>query len=445
VNKFLLFWFFSLFIKLVLSAWLPLSLDESYYWTWGKHLQLSYFDHPPFISWLFYIAQPFDNFFQAVRWPGVILAHCTLLIWYNILKDSFSHQQLFWFFTLAILSPLTGFGSLALTPDLPLVFFWSAGLYFLKLALVHNNYKYFSWLGIVLGLGFCSKYHTVLFLPFSFVYLATQKKLTFNILKKMLPGFVLFFIFSAPVWIWNYQHDFISFKFQLNHGLGESTWSYLWTTDYLLGQILLIFPTLAYLFIRSNKMPQNLKFLHFFAWAGLIFFFITSFKGHVEANWAIFSYLPIYAVIAYNAKDLLHLKIASSIWLLLTIFICLEINNPQITQQYTKIKTNEFSKYNHLISKLRTLPNTQPIYASTYQMASKLSFELKKPFYKLKGLNRKDYFDFLIQSTPTDNDFSVILKPTESIPKWVSKEGYKVIKKIELTKNFTLVSLVKYD
>ena len=36
----------------VLSAFLPLSFDEAYYWMWSKHLAWGYYDHPPMVAFM---------------------------------------------------------------------------------------------------------------------------------------------------------------------------------------------------------------------------------------------------------------------------------------------------------------------------------------------------------------------------------------------------------
>ena len=38
-------------LKLVLLVAARPFMDETYYWLWGQHLALSYFDHPPLVGW----------------------------------------------------------------------------------------------------------------------------------------------------------------------------------------------------------------------------------------------------------------------------------------------------------------------------------------------------------------------------------------------------------
>ena len=37
-------------LRLVLAGTLPLAPDEAYYWLWSQHLQTGYFDHPPMVA-----------------------------------------------------------------------------------------------------------------------------------------------------------------------------------------------------------------------------------------------------------------------------------------------------------------------------------------------------------------------------------------------------------
>jgi 4-amino-4-deoxy-L-arabinose transferase-like glycosyltransferase len=105
VNKFFKFFIISAIFKLILSAVLPISADESYYWVWSQNLQLSYFDHPGMVAWLFKIGGLFD-FGSAMRWPFVLVGQATVLIWYFILRDHLPENRLLWVLSLFLFSPL---------------------------------------------------------------------------------------------------------------------------------------------------------------------------------------------------------------------------------------------------------------------------------------------------------------------------------------------------
>ncbi|MGZ5279436.1 MAG: glycosyltransferase family 39 protein, partial [Pseudobdellovibrionaceae bacterium] len=243
-------WLFTLLLKLLAAALIPLSTDEAYYWVWSLHPQLSYYDHPPAVSWLFWLGHAFEFLGHAVRWPAVVLGHCTLLVWFLtwrlLFKDQLEEKKFSWWMTLALCSPLLGFGSIIVTPDLPVLFFWSLSLYFLLRVFKFQTARDYIWLGVSLGLGFCSKYHIVLFVPFVFLFILFEKQWS-QIRWKYVGLTVLFgLLFCSPVLIWNYLNDFASFKFQMKHGLSRPDYKFYWTWTYVLAQTLVLFPTVVW-------------------------------------------------------------------------------------------------------------------------------------------------------------------------------------------------------
>src|SRR5438128_864494 len=91
------------------------------------------------VSWLFWLGQWTDFAAQAIRIPAVILAHCTLLVWYKILRPHLNDEQMKFWLVFVLLSPFLGAGSLIVTPDLPLVFFWSLALLTLQQLLARKT------------------------------------------------------------------------------------------------------------------------------------------------------------------------------------------------------------------------------------------------------------------------------------------------------------------
>lgn len=60
---------FFLAIKLVYVFGVGPIYDEAYYWMWGQHPGLSYFDHPPFHAWLLGISDfVFGRSLFGLRW-----------------------------------------------------------------------------------------------------------------------------------------------------------------------------------------------------------------------------------------------------------------------------------------------------------------------------------------------------------------------------------------
>ncbi|MCB0413841.1 MAG: glycosyltransferase family 39 protein [Bdellovibrionales bacterium] len=417
---------YSLILKLLLSAFIPINADEAYYWVWSHHMQLSFFDHPPFVAWLFWLGHPLEDIGSTVRWPGILLAHGTLFVWYKILSPILSQTQLKWWLILSVVSPFLGMGAMFITPDIPLLFFWSLSTYFFIKVLDSPNALNFSLLGAGLGFSFLSKYHTVLFFPVGIGLFFYQQKIRLKWLKYILASIFTFFICSSPVWIWNLQNDFISFKFQLNHGLGANHWDAYWTIEYILGQFFIITPFVMYSIYKKDPSKKWPLWMISFALFPLLFFLYTSLKNKVEANWTSIAYPYIYALALYGSKNIKPIKWAVGFWISFFFILLIQLAFQPLKIPGEDFKTNEITKYSEVEKLLQTDELKRSlVFARTYQMASKLSFDLKKPIYKLKGLNRRDYFDELTQSIP-HSDYILIAKKDDQLPDWAKVAGHTV-------------------
>lgn len=420
---------FSLVGKLVLSAILPMSLDESYYWVWSKNLQLSYFDHPAMIAWLFKLGQPLELLGNAVRWPAVFLGHLTLIVWILILKRWATEETINRFLVLALLAPLVGFGSMILTPDLPVIFFWSLAMYFFIETLESPSLFGAAGLGSALGFGFCSKYHIVLFVPAALLYLTFEKQWKKISWSTFLTVIIFGLIFSAPVIIWNYQNDFSSFAFQLGHGFSRPNWLPYWSYSYLAGQILLIFPIPLWLALKS-KLKGGARILIYFSVFPLLFFFLSSFRALVEMNWPGVAYPSLYAIAALSTLSWRPIISTGTVWVLAYALLGLIYLFPGYVEQPGKLK--ELTQYSK-ISEVRG--QYAPLYAETYQMASALWYSTKNPFYKLNGMSRYDFYDTLPGGYPTSKVFYLAMDKDGSFPDWLRLGPYKskVVEKLDDT------------
>lgn len=412
-----------------------MTTDETYYWVWSRNLQLSYYDHPPFIAWLFWLGHPFEFLGNAVRWPAVVMGHLTLLVWFYIWREVISEtlNRYSWWIILALFTPLIGFGSIILTPDLPVIFFWSLSLLFFFRILQRSKPMDYILLGIFLGLGFCSKYHIVIFVLLAVIYLFAEKKWN-QIQFKFVPYTVLSgLLFSLPVLIWNFQHDFISFQFQLKHGLAKEGYEFYWTWSYVLAQVLVLFPSIVWVASKAQLKGIQRAFLYF-AWGPLIFFFLTSFKGLVEVNWPIVAYPAFFVLAVLGAKKLHPILSAAGFCVGLFLLILSHLFSPWIPEAPEKI--DEFDQFKPILS---VQSQYQPLYASTYQMASWLWYTNKAPTYKLRQMSRFDFFDTLPGSVPQSFPIFIAMKEGTSLPLWIGENSLQVSLIDSLDKNLVIL------
>ncbi len=432
ITNFKFWWIISLIIKLILVSFTPLTSDEHYYWVWSQNLRLSYFDHPPMVAWLFTLGNFLPSLF--LKWPAITFGHFFFLIWDKFLNDiGFTNKQRLIFFALCLFSPLIGMSGLAITPDLPVLVFMGLLVYSFHKALKTQKLIWYLLFGLSLGLGFTSKYHIVLLLPGMLAYLIITKQLFRVNFFYLIISLIPFGIGSSPVFIWNYLNDWASFRFQLNHGLGDSRINLKWETEFLLSQIFILTPFLIHNFFTKNENKDkkiNLYFIYSFV-PILLLFSYSALKNKVEANWTQAAYPFIFSYLAQKKIRPLQIKFYCLFWGILLTVLIFQWNLRWIPNPKSE-KLIEPFRYEALLSEQI---NFQPFYVSSYQMASYLWFETKKPVYKLKDMSRVDLFDTFEESIPTHFPIYLAKFNYTYPPEWFKSKGL----------NWVLVKKLDYD
>ena len=283
--------------RLYLSSQLQLHPDEAYYWLWSHRLDLSYFDHPPMVAYFIWLTTRFSETEASVRLSGwLTLLVITVLIWKMALQLSKNEKVAAGSVLLFNAYPLTALGLVAMTPDLPLFLFWSLGIYTLW-RIAHTG-KAWLWyaLGLVFGLAMLSKYTAVLMLGCIalFLFLTPHRRW----LKTVHPylGLVISVICFLPVIYWNSLHDWVSFRFQFNNGLGAQGHSLANVGEYIAGQTILtgpivwivgIYATMAGVFRRD----KDALFLILTTFPVIALFGVSSLGKVAAANWPAFAYV----------------------------------------------------------------------------------------------------------------------------------------------------------
>lgn len=427
-KKFFSFLFVIFFVKCVLASFIPLVADETYYYIWSLYPKLSYFDHPAMVSWLIYLGTHTIVFHHplAIRFFFILLGTGTLAVWLHLLKrkNTTEQQQLF-FLALLVLNPLLGIGSILATPDVPLVFFWSLSyLFYLKIldpSLDNKQLRWYFLLGSALGLGFCSKYHIVLFVIAAMINLLFSKKIKQLRPLGILVTIVVGFIFSLPVLVWNYQHHWASFLFQINHGFGRTYYNFEWTWGYLAGQILILSPFVVIsLFSSLNKSADCT-----FSLSQIIFFLTSTFKSVVEANWPIVAHphaISHFIVNTERKKVLWTFYYWFAIYLIIAVVLVTGVGQALLKNQYTSSDVQILES---------VAKNYKPLYGPTYQISSLLSWQTELLIPKLKGFSRKDFFDDLLISAPSDKKFFVLKETGSGWPSYLSTARFEKLESFD--------------
>lgn len=409
-------WLIALALKLSLSTFLPFAPDESYYWVWSHHLSLSYMDHPGMVAWLLWLGRFFSWIPHGERIPSLLLGHGTLLVWIFIIKNLW-HDQLTWRWVSCYLAiPFLGLGSILVTPDVPVLFFFSTSFLFLMHWLKNPSIGLSLMLGTSLGLGFCSKYHIVLF-PLSFLAFCLFEKPKLTRAHFRGGGFVVLFgiLFCLPVLVWNFQNDWASFRFQFRHGFSGGGWKPNWTLEYLIGQFLVFSPVLWWLYLKGVRF-QSLRIFFWFSAVPWIFFFYTSFKSSVEANWPILSLAPALVLALAAHQSWLSIKVQIGLYLGISLGVVSLWIYP-----WTESATDKLTEVHQIRKSLPAILPYQPLYGGSYQIASTLWYYSGKPTYKVQDMSRPDHYDYWLQSLPTASIFFILREKDESLPGWLLK------------------------
>ncbi len=217
--------FSGLIFRSIIALYLYPGFDEAYYYLYTKYLDWSYFDHPIFVAlttglgvWLTGEVNQF-----TIRLGSLLLYTVSLYLLYLISKKLFDRSSALLTLVIASIIPIfqLAFGVLTL-PDVPLIFFWSLTLlctvneFFSSKSDYIPSYR-LAMLGILVGLACLSKYHGFILGLAILGFCATTQKYRSALSSLWLwLGVALFIVTLFPLWWWNLQHDWASFRFQLS-------------------------------------------------------------------------------------------------------------------------------------------------------------------------------------------------------------------------------------
>ena len=304
-------------LRLAFSAVIPLFPDETYYWDWSRHLAAGYFDHPWGIAALIHGGVWLSSHLGLALSPLAVRSLVSVAGFVAALSGAAIAHRLgggraaFMAAVLFTVMPLAASGLVLATPDVPLLATVAVGLYALVRAFEQrpSSVQSLTWwvaAGIAVGLAFSSKYTSILLPVGVVIAMVTRPGLRIRLRE---PGpyvacVVATLVFLPVLW-WNAHNGWISFGFQLNHGLGVAKGSALSRELNLLGgqaglATPIVLVMLAIAVWQSVRRPAS--DLHYLlaivalTCAGLFVF--SALRRPVEANWPALAYVPAIPLLA---------------------------------------------------------------------------------------------------------------------------------------------------
>ncbi len=380
---------FILVLHVLIACGFELAHDEAYYWLYSQYLDWGYFDHPPVVAILIKLFSFLPHSEVGVRMGFILVQLCAVMLVMGMVVKSRRWLAMMLFFSF----PLASFSGLFALPDLPLLF--STALYCFLLKRYLEKHDAISVVGLSLSIPLLlySKYHGILVVFFTILALpGLLKRKDFYLIAL---GSILLFL---PHVLWQYKHDFSTLKYHFFER-PKVDFSLIRLLNYSATQVFLagLFagPLVWWTTFKTPNQDSFLKALKWICFGTFFFFLFSTFSKKFEANWTIFLTPPLIILTLQSAlwekKWVRVLLIVSLIPVFSSRFLL--VFNPEV------LPIKRLHEFHGWKDWSRTINDkcTRPIMANTYQVASKLSFYLRRPIHALNFNSRKNQFDYWLQ------------------------------------------------
>src|SRR5438046_1589374 len=294
-------WFFIIAltaIRLSMLATTDLEFDEAHYWMWCGGLGPAYFSKGPCIAFAMCASTAvFGANEFGVRFFCPVLAAGTSLLLCYFARRVFSATAGLWAVIALNVTPIFNLGAFLMTIDALSIFFWLAAMFAFWLALERSPYFTWYWplTGLLIGLGFLSKYTNAFELVSVLAVLALAPRLRREFAR---PGLcfllAMFALCTVPPIVWNAQHAWITLthlrsRGSLEHGFGFHPVEVLsFLGQHFLAYSPFLFLALAWgVFGSWRRVNQQFKVL-FLMWFGLpvfLFYVVLSLNNAAAPSW----------------------------------------------------------------------------------------------------------------------------------------------------------------
>ncbi len=299
-------------IRLSLLTTTDLSFDEAHYWMWSERLAPGYFSKGPGIAFAIRASTAvFGATEFGVRFFSPVLAAGTSLLLFYFARRLFNPVAGAWTVVGLNATPIFNIGAVLMTIDALSVFFWIAAMFTFWLAVERS--PRFSWFwpltGLLIGLGFLSRYTNAFEIVSVLIVLALVPRLRREFKRPGIYLFVAIFILCAiPPIVWNARHAWITLahlrsRGSLEHGFGFHPVEVL----SFLGQHFIVFSPLLFLALTwgviasAGRINQQFKVL-FLMWFGLpvfAFYLLLSINKSAAPNWDALAFFGFGLIAAY--------------------------------------------------------------------------------------------------------------------------------------------------
>ena len=337
------------FAKLAVIKHIPLINDEAYTLAISRHFSLSYFDHPPLMMWISYFIHQFEIIeLYIFRIPYLVFGLLTSFFLFKIGSIIYSKKAGVVSAILYFISPFFFLsGGLFIVPDASLNLSVAGATYIAIRLIFHNDNNTFLWLalGLLLSIGFLSKYQSYLFGMALFVaFFVWRKDVLFT--KNFNISFLISLVGLAPVLLWNIENDFASFAFHGNRSSFTFDLSHIFNS--LFAQLFFLLPTTGFLiFLSLNKRLTNKyeKFLILLALPTIIIFNILILLSENSfAHWSMVGWMLLIPIASNQLIFMKSFKLQLTVFKVFTALVAAILVSGLITHARTGFITRSYGE-----------------------------------------------------------------------------------------------------
>jgi 4-amino-4-deoxy-L-arabinose transferase-like glycosyltransferase len=292
---------------------LELTFDEAYYTLWSRSPAFGYLDHPPMVALLIRASTVlFGGSELGVRALSLLLvgAMPALIAWiaWRLFgsAEKAALAALMW-----IAMPLVLIGAVFVSPDAPLVVFWTLGLAALVELWRTGEARWLIALGLALGLALQSKFTAIFFLAgVGLALVAAPSLRRWLASPALIAGLAVALAIFAPFVAWNAAHGWATFAKQFGRAPPHD-FAPFYGVEFLVSQVGLVnplvfaalVPALATIPWRISVLPRSRdearRVLACTIVPAAVYFLLHSTHDRVQGNWL----APLYPAAAILAAD----------------------------------------------------------------------------------------------------------------------------------------------
>lgn len=294
----LIVWFL---INLVQALFMEVIGDEAYYGLYGKYLDWGYYDHPPMVALMVKISSLIFTGNLGIRFMTMILQLFTILLVWKILdcREPDRGKVITFFIIAGSISMFSAYGVIT-TPDAPLLFFTALFLFIYKKFLNDHSWMLVLLLSLSMAGLVYSKYQAVLVI--GFVILSNLKLL--KSFKFWVAGISALILLSPHIY-WQISNNFPSFQYHLIDR--SEGFRIIYFLEYLPNQMAVFNPlvlgAVVFILVKYRPADQFRRSLYFQIIGFIIFFWLTSFRGHVEPHWTVACSIPMIILLTEKSSE----------------------------------------------------------------------------------------------------------------------------------------------